>query len=182
MVKWLLHFIAQSPQCFSTVKSACSRHPTYMYSIFLHQIRSRPPLWFQWTYKSLVIMNVLITENIYIIICVNLSESVLTCWQFQWTFFILRVHVLDVVDKAALNFSNRNRESLNSLLHGPCQLTEARRCLYFNTSQWDSNVINVNKILPNISANRFVLQNDSTDWLQIRPLLLSKIFTRIFSK
>ena len=84
--------------------------------------------------------------------------------------------------QGSFNSSNRNRESLNSLLHGPCQLTEARRCLYFNTSQWDSNVINVNKILPNISANRFVLQNDSTDWLQIRPLLLRKIFTRIFSK
>ena len=120
MVKWLLRFMAQSPQCFSTVKSAFSRHSTYMYTIFLHQIRSRLPLWFQWTKKSLVIMNVLITENIYIIICVNLSGSVLTCWQFQWTFFILRVHVLDVVDKAALNFSNRNRESLNSLLHGAC--------------------------------------------------------------
>ena len=157
MVKWRLHFIAQSPQYFSTVKSSYSRHPTYMYTIFLHQIRSRPPLWFQWTYKSLVIMNVLITENIYIIICVNLSESVLTCWQSQWTFFILRVHVLDVVDKAALNFSNRNRESLNSLLLGPCQYTQAQtgslEWLYFNTAQWDSNVINVNKILPNISAS-----------------------------
>ena len=98
----------------------------------------------------------------------NMCKSVWICSHLltiSMNFLHTEVHVLDVVDKAALNFSNRNRESLNSLLHGPCQLTEARRCLYFNTSQWDSNVINVNKILPNISANRFVLQNDSlTDY------------------
>ena len=65
---------------------------------------------------------------------------------------------VDVVDKAALNISNRNRESLNSLLHGPWASTHrhtgSSEWLYFNTSQWDSNVINVNKILPNISPSQ----------------------------
>ena len=46
---------------------------------------------------------------------------------------------VDVVDKAALNISNRNRESLNSLLLGPCQYTQAQtgslEWLYFNTAQ-----------------------------------------------